>query len=74
MITNNRKLLKLPIRTNNNKLKIVLGLPDLNTYLICTLLRLKEKMNYIFNQKLTMYDKIIKEILNFNDKPSNVYY
>ena len=31
-------------------------------------------MNYIFNQKLTMYDKINKEILNFNDKPSNVYY
>ena len=34
MITNIKKLLKLPIRTNTNRLKIELGLPHLNTYLI----------------------------------------
>ena len=43
MITDIKKLLKLPIRTNNNRLKITLGLSDLNTYLICRLLKLKEK-------------------------------
>ena len=43
MLTNIKKLLKLPTRTNNNRLKIALGLPDLNTYLICRLLKLKEK-------------------------------
>ena len=37
MITNIKKLLKLQIRTNNNKLKIALGLLDLNTYLVCKL-------------------------------------
>jgi hypothetical protein len=35
MITNIKKLLKLQIRTNNNKLKIALGLLDLNSYFIC---------------------------------------
>ena len=43
MITNIKQLLKLPIRTNYNILKIQLGLPDLNTYLICRLLKLKDK-------------------------------
>jgi hypothetical protein len=27
-----------------------------------------------FNEKLTMYDKVIKEILNINDIPSRVHY
>jgi len=70
MLTNIKKLLKLPTRTNNNRLKIVLGLPDLNTYLICRLLKLKEKYEYTFNEKLTMYDTKIKQILNTNDIPS----
>ena len=43
MLINIKKLLKLPIRTNNSRLKIELGLPDLNTYLLCWLLTLKEK-------------------------------
>ena len=62
MLTNIKKLLKLPIRTNKNKLKISLGLPDLNTYLICRLFKLKEKYKYIFEEKLTMYDKKIKQL------------
>ena len=73
MLTNIKKLLKLPIRTNNSRLKIALGLPDLNTYLICRLLKLKEKYEYIFNEKLTMYDKKIKQILNTKDIPSSTF-
>ena len=46
MLTNIKKLLKLQIRTNNSRLKIVLGLPDLETYLVCRLLKLKEKYEY----------------------------
>ena len=45
-MTSIKKLLKLLIRTNNSRLKIVLGLPDLNTYLVCRLLKLKEKYEY----------------------------
>ena len=72
MITNIKQLLKLPIRTNYNILKILLGLPDLNTYLICRLLKLKDKYEYIFNEKLTMYDKVIKEVININDIHSKI--
>ena len=43
MLKNIKKLLKLPIRIKNNKLKIALGLLYLNTYLVCRLLKLKEK-------------------------------
>ena len=74
MLTNIKKLLKLPIRTNNSRLKIALGLPDLETYLVCRLLKLKEKYEYIFKEKLTMYDKIIKQILDTEDIPSSAYY
>ena len=52
MRTNIKKLLKLTIRTNNNKLKIAFGLPNLNTYVICRSLKLKEKYEYIFNEKI----------------------
>ena len=31
-------------------------------------------MNYIFNVKLKMYDKLIKEILNINEKLSNIHF
>ena len=38
------------IRTNNSRLKIGLELPDLNTYLGCTLLKLKEKYeDFLYN-------------------------
>jgi Zn-finger domain-containing protein len=47
MITNIKKLLKLSIRTNNNRLKIALGFPDLNTYLIHRLLKLKDKYEFL---------------------------
>ena len=74
MLTNIKKLLKLSIRTNNSRLKIALWLPDLETYLVCRLLKLKEKYEYIFKEKLTMYDKIIKQILDTEDIPSSAYY
>ena len=67
MSTNIKKLLKLPIRTNTERLKIALGLPDLNIYLIQRLIKLKIKYENTFNEKLTMYDKTIKDILNIND-------
>ena len=51
MLTNIKKLLNLPIRTNNSKLKLALRLPDLNIYLVCRLLKLKEKYEYIFEEK-----------------------
>ena len=73
MLTNIKKLLKLPISTNNSRLKIALGLPDLETYLVCRLLKLKEKYEYIFKEKLTMYDKRIKQILDTEDIPSSAY-
>ena len=41
MTKNIKKLLKLPIRTNNERMKLVLGIPDLCVYLISRLLRLK---------------------------------
>ena len=77
MITNIKKLLKLAKRTNTERLKIALGLPDLNTYLIQRLIKLKIKYENIFNEKLTMYDETIKKILNLNDisqvRPHNNY-
>ena len=39
MMTYIEKLSKLPTRTNNSRLKISLGLPDLNTYLVLRLLK-----------------------------------
>ena len=47
---------------NNDWLKITLGLLDSETYLLSRLLGLKEKKN-IFNEKIKMYDKVIKEKL-----------
>ena len=38
------------------------------------IIKIKEKSEYIFNEKLIIYDKIIKEILNINDIQYNVYY
>ena len=67
MISNIKKLLKLPNRTNSERLKIALGLPDLNVYLVQRLIKLKIKYENIFENKLTLYDENIKKILNIND-------
>ena len=67
MTTNIKKLLKLPISTNTQRLKLALGLPDLNTYLVQRLIKLKIKYENTFNEKLTMYDETIKKILNIDD-------
>ena len=63
MTKNIKKLLKLPIRTNNERMKLVLGIPDLCTYLISWLLRLKTKYENIFNEKLNIYDNVIEETI-----------
>ena len=47
-------MLKFPIRTNNDRLKIILGFLYFDTYFIYRLLRLKiEKYENIFNETLT---------------------
>ena len=43
MVRNIKRLLNITTRTNSNRLKITLGLPDLNTYLVQRLLKLKIK-------------------------------
>ena len=48
MISNIKKLLKLANRTNTERLKIELGLPDLYTYLVQRLIKLTIKYEKIF--------------------------
>ena len=61
MATNIKKLLKLPISTNKQRLKLALVLPNLNTYLVQRIIKLKIKYENTFNEKLTMYDETIKK-------------
>ena len=51
MTNNIKKLLKVPDRTNNKRMKLILWIPDLCTYLISRLLKLKIKYENIFNEK-----------------------
>ena len=62
MVYNIKRLLKLANRTNSERLKIALGLPDLFTFLIQRLIKLKVKYENIFEKKLTLFDKSIKKI------------
>ena len=62
IIVNNIKLLLiLPKRTNNIRLKIALGIPNLCIYLISRLSRLKIKYENVFNEKLNIYNNIIEK-------------
>jgi len=63
MTKNIKKLLKLPIRTNNERMKLALGIPDLCTYLISRLLKLKIKYENIFHEELNIYDKVIEKTI-----------
>ena len=67
MVRNIKRLLNIKTRTNSLRLKITLGLPDLNAYLVQRLIKLKIKYENVFEEKLTLYDKVIIEILNIND-------
>ena len=58
ILFNIKILLKLPIRTNNNKLRTALGIPDIRIYLFKRLQKLKIKYEMNFKEKLTFYDKI----------------
>ena len=58
ILYNIKILLKLPIRTNNNKLRTALGIPDIKIYLYKRLKKLKIKYEMNFNEKLTFYDNI----------------
>ena len=72
MTKNIKKLLKLPDRTNNERMKIALGIPDLCTYLISRLLKLKIKYENIFHEKLNIYDKVIE--ITINNTKGNILY
>ena len=72
MIKNIKKLLKLPIRTNSIRLKIALGILDLDVYLISKLLRLKIKYENTFNEKLNIYDDVIENTIG-NIKGDIIY-
>ena len=63
MTKNIKKLLKLPIRTNSERMKLALGIPDLCTYLISRLLKLKIKYENIFHEELNIYDKVIEKTI-----------
>ena len=52
MVKNIKLLLRLPKRTDNIRLKIALGIPDLCVYLISRLLRLKKKYENTFKWKI----------------------
>ena len=58
-----KKLLKLPKRTNSERMKLALGIPDLCTYLISRLLKLKIKYENVFHEKLNIYDKVIEKTI-----------
>ena len=57
ILYNIKILLKLPKRTNNNKLRTALGIPDIKIYLYSRLQKLKIKYEMNFKKKLTFYDK-----------------
>ena len=48
MVRNIKKLLNITTRTNGLRLKITLWLPDLNTYLVQKLIKLKIKYKNVF--------------------------
>ena len=58
ILYNIKILLKLPKRTNNNKLRTALGISDIKIYLYSRLQKLKIKQEMNFKEKLTFYDKI----------------
>ena len=72
MTKNIKKLLKLPDKTNNERMKLALRIPDLCTYLISRSLKPKIKFENIFHEKLNIYDKVI-EITIKNTKGDILY-
>jgi hypothetical protein len=58
-----KNILKLPIRTNTDRLTITLGLPDLIVYLASRTVKSLTKYKKIFGEEVQMYDEKIKEVL-----------
>ena len=54
MTKNIKKLLKLPIRTNSERMKLSLGISDSCAYLISRLLKLKIKYENVFHEELNI--------------------
>ena len=63
MTKNIKKLLKLSPRTNSVRLKIGLDIPDLCTYLISRLLKLKIKYENVFHEELNIYNNVIEKTI-----------
>ena len=57
ILYNIKVLIKLPIRTNNNKIRNALGIPDIKIYLYLRLQKLKYKYEMNFKEKLTFMIK-----------------
>ena len=72
IIKNIKKLLRLPKRTNKERLKLALGIPNLCVFLISRLLRLKIKYENTFNEKLNIYDNVIEKTIG-NIKGDIIY-
>ena len=53
-------------------MKLALGIPDLCTYLISRLLKLKIKYENIFHEKLNIYDKVKENTID-NTKGNIIY-
>ena len=62
----------LPIITNSERIKLVLGIPNLCTYLISRLFKLKIKYENIFHEKLNIFDKLIE--ITINNTKGNILY
>ena len=45
-------------------MKLALGMSNLCTYLISRVLKLKMKYEYIFHEKLNIYDKVIENTID----------
>ena len=53
-------------------MKLALRMPDLCTYLISRLLKLKIKYENLFHEKLNIYDKVIENTIG-NTKGNKIY-
>ena len=51
-------------RTNNERVKLALGMSNLCTYLISRLLKIKMKYEDIFHEKLNINDKVIENAID----------
>ena len=71
-LTNLKMILRLPVRTSNNRLKICLGLPDLKVYLVTRLIKALKKYEMIFGEKCEYYDKTINDTIGNGNETEDI--